>query len=125
MQMQFSISSIIRVGTKIVRIFYIDIMIIIQQFLNIVSFYFFQGDEWVPESRILKINPENLDKKQKLLSEHYAGQSKSKKSKAPPSTPSSTKGGKYEIVYFKWIKDYLSLLHINHQSIRVILSGAP
>jgi len=51
-------------------------------------------DEWVPESRILKINPENLDKKQKLLSEHYAGQSKSKKSKAPPSTPSSTKGGK-------------------------------
>ena len=49
MQMQFSISSIIRVGTKIVRIFYIDIMIIIQQVLNIVSFYFFKGMSGYPK----------------------------------------------------------------------------
>lgn len=37
-------------------------------------------DEWVPESRILKINPENLDKKEKLLHNHQANIKEKKKS---------------------------------------------
>ena len=55
----------------------------------------FSRDEWVPETRILKINPENLEKKSKLLKEHYAGRDHKKKSKSGGSqnTPLASKDG--------------------------------
>ena len=55
----------------------------------------FFRDEWVPETRILKINPENLEKKSKLLKEHYAGRDHKKKSKSSGSqnTPLASKDG--------------------------------
>ncbi|TRY76368.1 hypothetical protein TCAL_11353 [Tigriopus californicus] len=48
-------------------------------------------DEWVPESRILKINPENLDKKDKLLHNHQANVKEKKKS-AKNAKPSGGSG---------------------------------
>lgn len=50
-------------------------------------------DEWVAESRILKINPENLERKQKLLREHNAAVKEGKKKNAKKGEGGGPGGG--------------------------------
>ena len=70
---------------------------------NYSYFVHYQGwnknwDEWVNDTRILKIIPENLELKDKLLKDHTASvREKKKASKAtggPPGTPFQKEGGK-------------------------------